>query len=134
MVTGKGESTWGSPIDGIGVGGGKGLRDNQADIPCCAGPQKQHFLELIERVELQKVHIRTLWLEPGDYPKLLGACDLGICLHTSTSGLDLPMKVRCERAAAGRRFTYHCTGCRYVRRGTPRVRRGLRLPHGAGPA
>lgn len=59
------------------------------------GPQKQQYIPLLK--EFNETHtcinIQTLWLEAGDYPKLLGCATLGVCLHTSTSGLDLPMKV-----------------------------------------
>lgn len=59
------------------------------------GPQKSHYLPLLG--EFNDSHpfitIYTLWLEASDYPRLLGCATLGISLHTSTSGLDLPMKV-----------------------------------------
>ena len=63
------------------------------------GPLKAEFensvLHLRSRGLLDRVAIRTAWLSSNDYSLLLRCADLGICLHTSTSGLDLPMKVRC---------------------------------------
>uniref|UniRef100_H3CRR5 Chitobiosyldiphosphodolichol beta-mannosyltransferase n=1 Tax=Tetraodon nigroviridis TaxID=99883 RepID=H3CRR5_TETNG len=56
------------------------------------GPQKDHYRRLIASLHLQHVNICTPWLEAEDYPVLLGSADLGVC-HTSSSGLDLPMKV-----------------------------------------
>lgn len=40
-----------------------------------------------------KVSVETLWLDADDYPVLLSSCNLGVCLHYSSSGMDLPMKV-----------------------------------------
>lgn len=57
------------------------------------GPQKTMYLEKMRGLNLRRVAFRTLWLDPGDYPLLLGCCDAGVSLHTSSSGLDLPMKV-----------------------------------------
>ncbi len=57
------------------------------------GPLKAHYERLFKDIVLVKVFIQTIWLDVEDYPKLLGSSDLGVCLHTSTSGVDLPMKV-----------------------------------------
>ena len=61
------------------------------------GPQQQFYLKKITQLkqsrELDKVVIRTAFLSHSDYAELLACADLGICLHKSSSGLDLPMKV-----------------------------------------
>ncbi|XVE83368.1 hypothetical protein DITRI_Ditri16bG0083600 [Diplodiscus trichospermus] len=57
------------------------------------GPEKEKYEEKIKRLNLKRVAFRTMWLSAEDYPLLLGSADLGVCLHTSSSGLDLPMKM-----------------------------------------
>jgi beta-1,4-mannosyltransferase len=61
------------------------------------GPQKEYYLEQIRKLNQEKkllnVVILTAWLTPEDYALLLASADLGVSLHTSSSGVDLPMKV-----------------------------------------
>lgn len=57
------------------------------------GPLKSLYEQKISAMQLERTRIITAWLEVSDYPLLLGSADLGISLHTSTSGMDLPMKV-----------------------------------------
>ncbi|XP_048350877.1 chitobiosyldiphosphodolichol beta-mannosyltransferase [Sphaerodactylus townsendi] len=57
------------------------------------GPLKEYYSKLIATMHFKHIQICTPWLEAEDYPLLLGSADLGVCLHKSSSGLDLPMKV-----------------------------------------
>lgn len=61
------------------------------------GPQKAHYQAKIQELEkagsLPNIRILTAWLSMEDYAMLLSCADLGICLHMSSSGVDLPMKV-----------------------------------------
>jgi beta-1,4-mannosyltransferase len=57
------------------------------------GSLRGAFEERVARTPLACVEIRTAWLEPDEYPRALAAADLGMCFHTSASGVDLPMKI-----------------------------------------
>ncbi len=57
------------------------------------GPLREQFERKAESEALSGVTLRTAWLSESSYPRLLAAADLGICLHRSTSGVDLPMKL-----------------------------------------
>jgi hypothetical protein len=57
------------------------------------GPQRAMYEARIARMAARRCAVLTLWLAAEDYPRLLGAADVGVSLHTSSSGLDLPMKV-----------------------------------------
>jgi beta-1,4-mannosyltransferase len=63
------------------------------------GPMQEGYRKVIQQSSLaganpdEKCTIKMVWLEPGDYPKLLACADLGISLHTSSSGMDFPMKI-----------------------------------------
>lgn len=57
------------------------------------GPLQSFYMRKFERMGLRHVTVRSVWLPNDLYPKLLGSVDLGISLHKSSSGLDLPMKV-----------------------------------------
>ncbi|PFH54693.1 glycosyltransferase family 33 protein [Amanita thiersii Skay4041] len=59
------------------------------------GPLKDKYIDKVNQLQKKWNWVRciSLWLEAEDYPTLLGSADLGVCLHASSSALDLPMKI-----------------------------------------
>ena len=50
-------------------------------------------MKKVSEAKLKYFDVKSIWLDSDDYPKLLSLVDLGISLHYSSSGIDLPMKV-----------------------------------------
>ena len=63
------------------------------------GDMRADFERRVTRRDFKRLAVRTVWLEPADYPTLIGMADAGLCLHQSSSGLDLPMKLADFRGA-----------------------------------
>jgi len=57
------------------------------------GARRAEFERRFAGLATRRIQLRTRWLEPEDYPRVVGSADVGLCLHRSSSGLDIPMKV-----------------------------------------
>lgn len=57
------------------------------------GARRVQFERRFAGLPARRVQLRTRWLEPEEYPRVVGAADIGLCLHRSSSGLDIPMKI-----------------------------------------
>ncbi|CAB4251931.1 similar to Saccharomyces cerevisiae YBR110W ALG1 Mannosyltransferase, involved in asparagine- linked glycosylation in the endoplasmic reticulum (ER) [Maudiozyma barnettii] len=57
------------------------------------GPLREQYMKQVAETKWNVCHVEFVWLSSEDYPKLLRLCDYGVSLHTSSSGLDLPMKI-----------------------------------------
>lgn len=57
------------------------------------GPLRSSFEERLSGIPWGRVQVQTTFLDPADYRELLRAAHLGLCLHRSSSGVDLPMKI-----------------------------------------
>ncbi len=57
------------------------------------GARRARFERRFAGLQARRIHLRARWLEPEDYPKVVASADVGLSLHRSSSGLDIPMKV-----------------------------------------
>jgi beta-1,4-mannosyltransferase len=64
------------------------------------GPGRDRYQRLIDSRRARRVHVKAEWLSAEGYARLLGAADLGVSIHRSASGVDLPMKI-CDMFGSG---------------------------------
>jgi beta-1,4-mannosyltransferase len=57
------------------------------------GARRARFERRFAGLPARRVQLRARWLEPADYPNVVACADVGLSLHRSSSGLDIPMKV-----------------------------------------
>ncbi|KAF8818149.1 chitobiosyldiphosphodolichol beta-mannosyltransferase [Cardiosporidium cionae] len=57
------------------------------------GRDKESWLKRLSQLNLENISIKTLFAPMEDYYRLLASADVGISMHYSSSGDDLPMKI-----------------------------------------
>jgi beta-1,4-mannosyltransferase len=63
------------------------------------GPLQADFARAAAALPGGPVSLHTAWVPAAEYPALLACADAGLCLHRSSSGVDLPMKLADFRGA-----------------------------------
>ncbi len=63
------------------------------------GPGQADFARAAAALGAGPVTLVTAWVPAAEYPALLAWADAGLCLHQSSSGVDLPMKLADFRGA-----------------------------------
>jgi len=102
-------SSWGPDEDhGALLGAARSAQQNRdhwnalpsiAIIATGKGPGQAEFARAAMEFADGPIALRTAWIPAEAYPAFLGHADLGVCLHRSSSGLDLPMKLADFRGA-----------------------------------
>ena len=57
------------------------------------GPLRDAWVHRVATLQLRRVRLCARWLPAAEYPAFLAAADVGVSVHRSASGLDLPMKI-----------------------------------------
>jgi beta-1,4-mannosyltransferase len=57
------------------------------------GPLHEMYRQRAAALPKGRIRVEFAWLSQERYGALLGAADLGVCVHRSSSGVDLPMKI-----------------------------------------
>lgn len=63
------------------------------------GPMQAEFARAAAALPAGPIALHTAWVPAAEYPGLLARADAGLCLHRSSSGVDLPMKLADFRGA-----------------------------------
>jgi beta-1,4-mannosyltransferase len=64
------------------------------------GERRQEVEATLRETSWRHIEVRTAWFSPEEYPSALAGADLGLSLHASAGGLDVPIKL-CELLACG---------------------------------
>eukprot|EP01069_Polyplicarium_translucidae_P004383 Polyplicarium_translucidae@DN2569_c0_g1_i2.p2 len=89
----RSQSRQGSELEGVLDLNGYGDLPPILVVISGRGPLKEKWMKEAAKRDFKFVKIRALFVPTQEYPRLLACSDIGVSLHMSSSGLDLPMKV-----------------------------------------
>lgn len=75
------------------LGAGADARAQLLVLLTGTGPLRAEYEPRLARLPRTRVHAHALWLPADEYAAALASADLGLSLHRSASGVDLPMKI-----------------------------------------